>query len=529
MSAGVKRVQRALISVSNKTGVAEFARGLSELGIEIISTGGTAKLLKGAGLPVRSVSEVAGFPEILDGRVKTLQPGIHGGILAVRDNPVHMAQLEAHKIEPIDLVVVNLYPFRETVAKPGVTLEEAIENIDIGGPTMVRAAAKNHHDVGIIVSPGRYEAVLRELKEEGGLTADTRFELAVEAFTHTAEYDTAISSWLRDRSAFPAVFSLSLEKVQDLRYGENPHQKAAFYRLPGAGAPSVALARQLHGKELSFNNINDADAALGLVTEFTRPAAVAVKHTNPCGVATGTDLLQAYQAAFRCDPVSIFGGIVAFNRTVGADAAAELAKIFLEIVIAPAFTPEALEILKKKKDLRLLETGEWSETGTGLSSGAAEFDLKKVRGGLLVQDPDLLGAQDREAWKPVTKAVPSAEVMDDLELAWLVVKHTKSNAIVLAKNGATVGIGTGQTNRIDAARQAMARAALVEGNPEGARGAVLASDAFFPFPDVVETAGEAGIRAIVQPGGSIRDKDSIEAADRLGLAMVFTGHRHFKH
>ncbi len=444
MPQGVKPVKRALVSVSDKTGLVEFARGLAVLGIEIISTGGTAKLLKESGLAVRSVSEVAGFPEILDGRVKTLQPGIHGGILAIRDNPVHMAQLQTHGIQPVDLVVVNLYPFRETVANPGVTLEDAIENIDIGGPTMVRASAKNHNDVGIIVSPARYGQVLEELRQHGGLTQSTRFELAVEAFTHTAEYDTAISSWLRDRqgggsgagesgavgsgadeqgadATFPAGLSLALEKIQDLRYGENPHQKAAFYRLPGAKSPSVATARQLQGKELSYNNINDADAALNLVMEFRRPAAVAIKHTNPCGVALGRNLLEAYQGAYRCDEVSIFGGIVAFNGTVDAELAAELSKIFLEIVIAPGFAPEALDVFKKKKDLRLLETGPW-DLETGLAGVAAgEYDLKKVRGGLLVQDADLLGAQDRGSWKPVTTIAPSPEVRDDMELAWLVV------------------------------------------------------------------------------------------------------------
>lgn len=527
-------MKRALISVYDKTGVVEFARGLADLGWEILSTGGTHRTLAGAGVPVREVAEVAGFPEILGGRVKTLQPQIHAGILAVRRNPEHMAQLEQHGIRPIDLVVVNLYPFRETVARPGVTFEEAVEQIDIGGPTMIRAAAKNWQDVGVVVSPERYPQVLDELRRTGDLSPATRFALMREAFAHTAAYDAAISRWLEgpaealapaaarpaaggEAPGLPATITVVLHKVQDLRYGENPHQKAAFYRMEGepAGA-GIAGAVQLHGKELSYNNIQDAHAALELVKEFDRPAAVAVKHTNPCGVAVAQSIAEAYRRAHDADPVSIFGGIVALNRDCDAETAAELRKIFLEIVIAPGFTDEALAILTRKKDLRLLATGPLG--GPGLPG----FDLRRVGGGVLVQEWDTAG-DDPATWRTVTtNAVPEG-LLEDLLFAWKVVKHVKSNAIVVAGGGRTLGVGAGQTNRIDAARFALSRAG------QAARGAVLASDAFFPFPDVVEAAAEAGIAAIVQPGGSIRDQESIDRANALGVAMVFTGVRHFRH
>lgn len=542
-------VRRALISVYDKTGVVEFARGLHELGVEIISTGGTYKAIRDAGIPVLEVAQVGGFPEILDGRVKTLQPRIHAGILAVRANPEHMAQLEEHGITPIDLVAVNLYPFRETVANPNVTLPEAIEKIDIGGPSMVRGAAKNWQDVAVVVSPARYGQILDELKRAGEISLATKFDLMLEAFRHTAEYDTAIAGWMATRGralfagqgqgalphgepgagngapAFPEVLTLRLSKIQDLRYGENPHQRAAFYRaeeLP-AGA-SIAGARQLHGKELSFNNINDAHAALELVKEFDRPAAVAVKHANPCGVAVADTLAEAYRKAYDADPVSIFGGILALNRPLDVATAEAIRehKVFLEIVIAPGYEPEALELMKKKsRDVRLLEVGEPGRPGP------AGYDVKRVHGGYLVQDWDA-PAEAAGAWRVVTEKQVSPALLADLEFAWKVCKHVKSNAIVVARDGQTLGVGAGQMNRIDAARFALQHALEILKSDRLA-GCVLASDAFFPFPDVVEAAGAAGITAIVQPGGALRDEQSIARANELGLAMVFTGIRHFKH
>lgn len=531
-------IKRALISVYDKTGIVEFAKELAALGVEIISTGGTYRALQEAGLPVLEVSKVAGFPEILDGRVKTLQPQIHAGILAIRSNPAHMAQLQEHGVTPIDMVVVNLYPFQATVANPAVTLEEAIEKIDIGGPSMVRGAAKNWQDVVVLVNPARYPQVLQELRETGDVSLATKFELMVEAFRHTSEYDTAIAGWLANRgrvlaaakiageeapapaeAGFPDSLTLNLTKVQDLRYGENPHQRAAFYAAvgeAGRGGTAITDARQLHGKELSFNNINDAHAALSLVKEFDRPAAVAVKHTNPCGVAVADTIAEAYRRAYEADPVSIFGGIVALNRPCDLETAEELKKIFLEIIIAPSFTPEALEVLTKKKNIRLMETGELNY------EAPANWDVKRVACGYLLQEWDT-AAEDPATWKTVTKAQVDPSLMDDLLFAWKVCKHVKSNAIVVARDGQTLGVGAGQMNRVDAARHALKQAG------EKARGAVLASDAFFPFPDVVEAAGEAGIAAIVQPGGSIRDQESIDKADELGIAMLFTGMRHFRH
>jgi len=511
-------VKRALISVSNKAGVVDFARGLADLGIEIVSTGGTAKTLREAGVPVTYISDVTGFPEILDGRVKTLHPNVHGGILALR-NEDHLGQLNKHGITPIDLVVVNLYPFRETVAKPGVTLEEAIENIDIGGPTMVRSAAKNYQHVLIVVNPERYDEVLTALRQ-GETGTGLRMALALEAFSHTAAYDAAITAYLEGLGAkdelFPPTWNISVKRAQVLRYGENPHQLAAFYRDPAVSGPCAGNAVQLSGKELSYNNISDLDSAFELVREFNDPAAVIVKHNNPCGCACSSELRDAYLKAFEGDPVSAFGGIVALNRVVDAATAEEMAKIFLEVIIAPGYQDEALEILKRKSALRVLETGEI----TGQTSD--RLVTRKVNGGLLVQEADreVLRMPDLKA---VTKRRPTKEEMDELVFAMTVVKHVKSNAIVVTKGRQLLGVGAGQMNRVGSARIAFEQAG------EKARGAVLGSDAFFPFRDTLDEAAKAGITAIIQPGGSIRDEESIEAADEHGIAMVFTGMRHFKH
>lgn len=514
-------IRRALLSVSDKRGLIELGRGLVRHGVELVSTGGTHAALKEAGLPVTYVSEVTGFPEILDGRVKTLHPAIHAGILARRDDPGHLAQLEAAGIKPIDLVVVNLYPFAATVARPGVTLEEAIENIDIGGPSMIRAAAKNHAGVVVLVDPAAYPALLAEMDANAGrVSPEFARARAVEAFAHTAAYDAAIHRYLAgvEGEAFPELLELRFEKVMDLRYGENPHQRAAFYRDPGFRGFGLSEAEKLQGKELSFNNIGDADAAMHLAAEFDLPAVVAVKHANPCGVGTGPDLPTAFRRAYDSDPVSIFGGIVAVNRELDGETARALAELFLEIVIAPSFSEEARAILAAKKNLRLLRVA-FPAPGAPRAAG---FDLRRVAGGLLVQD------FDRTDYRPEdlvvkTRRAPTEAELADLALAWKVVKYVKSNAIVLWRDGGTVGVGAGQMNRVGAARIAIAQAG------ERARGAVLASDAFFPMPDTVEEAARAGVTAIIQPGGSIRDADSIAAADRHGLAMVFTGIRHFRH
>ena len=517
-------IKRALISVSNKEGIIEFAKGLSELDVEIISTGGTAKALKDAGIKVTAVSDITEFPEILDGRVRTLHPKIHGGLLAVRANSKHMEQIAELGIEPIDMVVINLYPFKETISKPNVTLDEAIENIDIGGPSMLRSAAKNHRDVIVVVDPKDYPFVISELREKGNIGIEDRMKLAHKVFEHTAHYDALIADYLKqiispaaldsNGSLFPENLTLTYEKIQDLRYGENPHQKAAFYGEIGRHPGTLAGAKQLGGKELSFNNINDADAALKAVMEFDMPAAVGVKHTNPCGVACGENIYDAYVKAYEADPVSIFGGIVALNRPVDVQTAEELIKIFLEIVIAPDFEPGALEILRSKKNLRILQVD--------FDKNTSSWDMKKVSGGLLVQELDVKDFSMQDL-KVVTKRAPSDKEMEDLLFGWKVVKHVKSNAIALAKDLVTVGIGAGQVNRIWPTEQSIAHAG------DKAKGSVLASDAFFPFSDVVEAAAKAGITAIIQPGGSLRDEDSIKVADENNIAMVFTGMRHFRH
>ncbi|MBX9975223.1 bifunctional phosphoribosylaminoimidazolecarboxamide formyltransferase/IMP cyclohydrolase [Cytobacillus firmus] len=509
--------KRALISVSDKNGITEFAQQLSELGFEIISTGGTKKALEENGVPVIGVSDVTGFPEILEGRVKTLNPMIHGGLLAKHGEPGHKQQLEEHGIQPIQVVCVNLYPFQQTIAKPDVTVEDAIENIDIGGPAMLRASAKNHDYVTVVVDPADYETVLSQLKETGEVQKETRRRLAAKVFRHTAAYDAMIAEYMTDlaNEETPEKLTVTYELKQTLRYGENPHQKAAFYRKPLGSEFSIANAEQLHGKELSYNNINDADAALQIVKEFSEPAAVAVKHMNPCGVGTGENVFEAFSKAFEADPVSIFGGIIALNREVDAETAKKLYEIFLEIIIAPSFSNEALEILKGKKNLRLL-------TIPFEGKKKAEMRLSAIEGGLLTQEYDLFTLEDAEV-KVATKREPTEEEWKALKLGWKVVKHVKSNAIVVNDANMTLGVGAGQMNRVGSAKIALEQAG------EKANGAVMASDAFFPMNDTVETAAKAGITAIIQPGGSIRDEDSIKMADEYGIAMVFTGVRHFKH
>lgn len=509
-------MKRALISVSDKTGVVEFARELTMLDYEIVSTGGTAKALKEAGVAVTGISDITHFPEILEGRVKTLHPAVHGGILA-KGTAEHMAVLAEHNITPIDLVVVNLYPFQATVAKPGVTLEDAIENIDIGGPTMVRSAAKNHDRVGIVVNPARYDSVIAELKETGALSLATKRSLALEAFQHTAQYDAAISHYLSDAfgaDPFSGEIAFGGQKIQELRYGENPHQKAAFYRsgIPASG--TVANAKQLHGKELSYNNIVDVDAAWQLVNEFVQPAAVIIKHTNPCGTAIGETLAEAYHRAYEADSVSAFGGIIAVNRPMDKATAEQIVTTFMEAVIAPSFDEESLDILRTKKNLRLLEIGEKVPNN--------DMWIEKVSGGFLVQELDnhVLKAEDV---KVVTEKAPTAEQMKELIFAWNIVKHVKSNAIVVTKDGQSLGVGAGQMNRVGSANIAFEQAG------EKCKGAVLASDAFFPFRDTIDAAAAAGITAVIQPGGSVRDQESIDACNEHGIAMVFTGVRHFKH
>ena len=509
------QVKRALLSVSDKTGLVEFAKVLHELGVEIISTGGTMKTLRAAGIPVTYVSDITGFPEIMDGRVKTLNPLIHGGILAIRDNEAHLAAMAKHGIGAIDLVAVNLYPFGQTVAKPDATLADAVENIDIGGPAMIRAAAKNFSYVTVIVNPARYNDVAAALTA-GSVSPAMRMALAKEAFGHTAEYDAAISRYLAGQCGeglFPDKLQLVYNKSNALRYGENPHQQAAVYQETGRST-GIAAARQLHGKELSFNNLVDLEAAWNLVCEFSEPAAVIVKHTNPCGTGIGATIAEAYQKAFDADPVSAFGGIIALNKQVDGAAAGKISSLFVEAIIAPEFTSEALDILTAKKNIRLLEAG--------ANSPNIQLDLKKISGGLLVQQADS-STDSEDSWQTVTKKQLTAEQSKQLAFAWKVVKHVKSNAIVVADNNQTLGVGAGQMNRVGSAEIALKQAG------EKAKGAVMASDAFFPFGDTVEAAAQAGITAIIQPGGSLRDEESIAAADKYGIAMVFTGIRHFKH
>lgn len=517
---------RALISVSDKTGIVEFANKLQKLGVEIISTGGTHKALEEAGIQVTGISDITGFPECLDGRVKTLHPNIHGGLLAIRSNSQHMKQLKELNIEPIDIVVVNLYPFKQTILKENVTRQQAIENIDIGGPTMLRAAAKNYQDVAVIVDPSDYEKVIDELQKNSEVSLDTKFYLCSKVFEHTAHYDSLIALYMkkeRNDVSLPETISLTYEKVQEMRYGENPHQKAAFYKEVSNNKGLLASAVQLHGKELSYNNINDTNGALELLKEFEEPAVVACKHANPCGVGTAENIYDAYMKAYNADPTSIFGGIVVINREVDEKTAEEINKIFVEIIVAPAFNEKALEILKSKKNIRLLLL---ENILTKQDENA--YDLKKVAGGILVQTIDNKLLPDNEEPKTVTKKKPSEQERKDMLMAWKIVKHTKSNAITIVKNGQSIGIGPGQVNRIWACKQAIEHAVEFSGE-DSLKGACMASDAFFPFPDCVQEAAKAGISAIIQPGGSLKDDLSIDECDKNDISMIFTGMRHFKH
>jgi phosphoribosylaminoimidazolecarboxamide formyltransferase/IMP cyclohydrolase len=519
-------IARALLSVSDKTGLAGFASGLARLGVTLLSTGGTAKALADAGVPVVEIGDYTGFPEMLDGRVKTLHPKVHGGVLARRDDPGHLAALEKHSIPTIDLVVVNLYPFRETVATPGCSLDDAIENIDIGGPAMVRSAAKNWRDVGIVVDPADYAALLAELETHGAvLSAETRFALARKAFSHTASYDGAISNWLTARgpdgaaAAFPDRFNLQAVKVEDLRYGENPHQQAAFYRDEHPAAGTIGTYRQLQGKELSYNNIADSDAAWECVKSFVETACVIVKHANPCGVAIAGSTVDAYRKAFATDPTSAFGGIIAFNRPVDAATLEAVATQFVEVLIAPAYTADALTVIAQKKNVRVLEVPLAS------TPSSAQLDWKRVGGGLLVQTADARNVLPAEL-EVVTKKTPTPGELADLMFAWRVAKFVKSNAIVYCAGGQTLGIGAGQMSRVDSTRIAALKAKHAN---LSLAGSVVASDAFFPFRDGLDVVADNGAVAVIEPGGSMRDDEVIAAADERGLAMVFTGVRHFRH
>lgn len=515
---------KALISVSDKTGVVEFAKGLVALGWEILSTSGTMKLLKESGVPVTSVSDVTGFPEICDGRVKTLHPKIHGALLARRDIPEHMKELKDNDIETIDLVCVNLYPFRETIAKPDVTMEDAVEHIDIGGPSMLRSAAKNWESVTVVCNPADYETILSEIKAGGNTTRETRLQLSAKAYTHTAEYDMAISTYMRAQAGLPEKLFLEYDLKQELRYGENPHQEAKFFASTVKEPFSLATAEQLNGKELSYNNIQDANATLNIAREFDEPFCVGVKHMNPCGSATGKTIAEAWKKAYEADKTSIFGGIVAANREIDLETAQMLKPIFLEIVMAPSFAPDALELLCTKKNLRVLKV-DMSKDNT------VRKQYVSMNGGMLVQDRDI-NTKPVAADQCVTELKPTVEQLADMEFAWKIVKHVKSNAIVVAKNGMTYGVGAGQMNRIGSAEIALKQAQNTlkeEGKDIMTEGLVLASDGFFPFNDCVALAAEYGIKAIVQPGGSIRDEDSIKLANEKGITMLFTGERHFKH
>ena len=542
MPASTSAIQRAILSVTDKTGLADFARKLTMLGIELVSTGGTAKLLRDSGIAVKDISELTGFPEMLDGRVKTLHPKVHGGILHRRENPAHRSAVAEHGIPPIDMVVVNLYAFEKTAAKPGVAFDELIENIDIGGPSMIRSAAKNFHDVAIVTSPADYGAIAEELARSGGsLSLDTKWRLAQKAFATTAAYDSAIASTLERISVngsfhlqapeqFPQTLRLTFQKALDLRYGENPHQKAAMYS-DGSGA-GVANARQLQGKELSYNNIVDLQAAWDLAQEFEEPVCAIIKHTNPSGAATGATLAEAYKRALECDPVSAFGGVIGVNRPIDAEAAEEMHKLFLEVIAAPAFDDGAKAKFATKKNLRLVEVTDpgprpWSpgrlvRGAEEASAAPRNWVLKNVSGGILVQDADARPLQPSDL-RVVSKRPPTPEETRALLFAWKVCKHVKSNAIVYARDGQTVGVGAGQMSRVDSAKIGAMKAQLP------LQGTVAASDAFFPFSDGVEEIAKAGATAIIQPGGSQRDAEVIAAADRLGLAVLFTGVRHFRH
>jgi len=518
------KIQRALLSVTDKTGLVEFARQLGSMGVELISTGGTAKLLRDSGIAVKDISELTGFPEMLDGRVKTLHPKVHGGILHIRDNAQHVAAVAEHGIQPIDMVVVNLYAFEKTASKPGVEFQEIIENIDIGGPSMVRSAAKNFQDVAIVTSPADYDAIAAEMKAEGGsLSLATKWRLAQKAFATTAAYDSAIASTLESIArpeggklevgaveGFPQTLRLSFRKAFDLRYGENPHQKAALYG-DGSGK-GVANGKQLQGKELSYNNIVDLQAAWDLAQEFEEPVAAIIKHTNPCGTAIAPTLSEAYLRALECDPVSAFGGVIGVNRPIDAATATEMSKLFLEVIAAPKFDEEAKTIFATKKNLRLVEVEAMEQ----------KWVLKNVSGGVLLQDNDMRPLTEADL-KVVSQRDPNAQEMKDLLFAWKVCKHVKSNAILYARNGQSTGVGAGQMSRVDSARIGAMKSVL------GIKGSVAASDAFFPFPDGVEVIAEAGATAIIQPGGSVRDQEVIDTANKLGLAMVTTGVRHFRH
>jgi len=518
----MSKIQRAILSVTDKTGLVDFAKKLSGMGVELISTGGTAKMLRDSGIAVKDISELTGFPEMLDGRVKTLHPKVHGGILHRREDPRHRSAVAEHGIQPIDMVVVNLYAFEKTAAKPGVHFEELIENIDIGGPSMIRSAAKNFQDVAVVTSPSDYNAIADEMAKSGGeLSQPTRWRLAQRAFATTASYDSAIASTLESVSAnghfefhlqegFPQNLRLSFHKTMDLRYGENPHQKAAMY-TDGSGV-GVANGHQLQGKELSYNNIVDLQAAWDLAQEFDEPVCAIIKHTNPCGTATGKTLLEAYKKALECDPVSAFGGVIGVNRPIDGDSAEEMAKLFLEVIAAPAFDEAAKATFASKKNLRLVE----------ITHSPQKWVLKNVSGGILVQDADVRSLSETDL-KVVTKRQPTPQEKNAMLFAWKVSKHVKSNAILYARDGQSVGVGAGQMSRVDSCKIGAMKAVLP------LKGTVAASDAFFPFPDGVEEIAKAGATAIIQPGGSVRDQEVIEAADRLGLAMIFTGVRHFRH
>ncbi|WP_321370012.1 bifunctional phosphoribosylaminoimidazolecarboxamide formyltransferase/IMP cyclohydrolase [uncultured Desulfuromusa sp.] len=518
-------IKRALISVSDKTGVIDLARELNSFGVELLSTGGTAKLIRDAGIPVMDVSDYTGFPEMMDGRVKTLHPKVHGALLGLRDNSEHTNAMAMHGIEPIDMVVVNLYPFEATVANDNCSLEDAIENIDIGGPTMLRSAAKNNKFVTVLVDPADYENVIAEMKQGSGeVSESTNFKLGVKVYQHTAAYDGAISNWLGQRTSeemtdFAPTLTLQFQKSQGMRYGENPHQKAAFYVEKNISEASIATARQLQGKELSYNNIGDTDAALECIKQFNEaPSCVIVKHANPCGVATGSNLLEAYQRAFSTDPESSFGGIIAFNRELDPETAQAIVdQQFVEVIIAPRVAATVADIIARKKNVRLLECGEWP------AEPSPRFDYKRVNGGLLVQEADLQLSADLQV---VTKRAPTDKERQDLDFAWRVAKFVKSNAIVYCKDGMTIGVGAGQMSRVNSARIAAIKA---EHAGLDVSGAAMASDAFFPFRDGIDNAAAVGITAVIQPGGSIRDEEVIAAADEHNIAMVFTGMRHFRH